>query len=562
MNNVDLTGLPADILLRKSRQMDESLDEIFRIHKPRLIDLAERHSLDYTIHEDVISGTKSTDASAILGRVMTKSDAGLSRVWVCMDIDRLARPNLEEVGRIINCVQRNNIYILTPGRIYQPDSVEDEFLALLQFILARHEVRKYSERVVRARTQITLKESRYSNGRAPFGYTWNGNTKSYDPDPITYPMVEYAWSLIRVMGAASIWKRLKEAYPDYDLKWTRIFYMFRNPFYAGYPCKRCGKDYRLQKEQSAWIWPESPGDYVHPVNLEEWQEIQALMTSRNLNKTKTQPNTWARGVLLHEPTCTKMFGCARMYAAHSDGWGSNYHYISMRRVHDFLEFILEQIFDNQTILKSMIRQAERSLTQSNMTRHEKIKQLQATREAKARKENQMKRLIAAYSEDLSSDALRIFDNQIKEWENEAGILAQQCEDLQASLAMTDLTPELLEALKQIGSDFRVWWPELYPAERKAIADMVFETVVISREGEKQRPYISDVRLRIPFDVLIPPPALRGQAGLSAARLALRDYNRGKVPSRAEWLESLGIDKAYTRELYNFCREWLDLPNWR
>jgi DNA invertase Pin-like site-specific DNA recombinase len=206
--------LPADIILRKSRAGDESLDDVFHVHRPRLIALAEEHKLKYTIAEDVVSGAKAADMDAIFGKVMQKTEQGGSRVWVCMDVDRLARPDMEQMGRILKCVQRHQVYILTPGRIYDPNNLDDLADIKLKLFFADWELHSYKRRTAITRDHITRKECRYSSGSVPFGYVWNKNLKRYETDPLNYPLAAYAWSLIGHYGHNTVYRIVKEKFGD------------------------------------------------------------------------------------------------------------------------------------------------------------------------------------------------------------------------------------------------------------------------------------------------------------------------------------------------------------
>lgn len=76
MTHIDFHNLPADIILRKSRENPESDDDIFKRHRPRLVALAKEHGLHYSIAEDVVSGAESVKANAIFGQVIQNAAEG------------------------------------------------------------------------------------------------------------------------------------------------------------------------------------------------------------------------------------------------------------------------------------------------------------------------------------------------------------------------------------------------------------------------------------------------------------------------------------------------------
>src|SRR6185312_2789426 len=84
--------------------------------------------------------------------------------------------------------------------------------------------------------------------------------------------------------------------PKYRLlgrgRWTRhsVREILRNPVYAGYIAHRRirdrtdGKIRMLPREQ--WVMTAAEGAWKHPLSLAEYEEIQGLIQSRDLRKTR------------------------------------------------------------------------------------------------------------------------------------------------------------------------------------------------------------------------------------------------------------------------------------
>ncbi|MHB1000516.1 MAG: recombinase family protein [Armatimonadota bacterium] len=563
--NPDLKNLPADIILRKSRSNDESLDEVFHIHKPRLIALAEEYGLNYTIYEDIVSGEKSTAANAIMGRVLQRAESGQTKVWVVMDIDRLARPSWEELGSIMGCVEKHGIYILTPGALYKPDDIAHSLFSGFRFLMARAEIKKYKERVAVARDHITRMESRYSNGRAPYGYTNVKGERRCEPDPLTYPIVQYAWSLIRTYGVRNTYMKCQEKFGPLGVSVDAFFAMFRNPFFCGYPCKRFNADGSSRGSQSDWIWPEKQGDYPVPVTLDDWQQIQSIIDQRMLQRVKTSADTWARGILRFAACGSKAVGISINYGCNEGRFILAKHNIRKNRVHAVIELLLEHLFADPQITTALVNAGISAISERNTNRSELLQQIEAVRKAISEKDTQLKKLMAAFSKDLSDDAQRIFSSQIAQWDADLSGLKQRYTGLKTQLAVPDISPEVIHKLEMLISDFPVWWSNLSSMTKKSICDLVFARVVVGTVpiGKSTHMYVIEIDMNEGLPKFQPPPPmLQSEMGIKAARFALEQLRNGRQIIRSEFMSASGsTDPEYTRRLFTACRDWLGLDNW-
>ena len=592
----DLTGLAGDIILRKSRWRDESIDEIFHFHRPRLEELAAQHNLSVTVHQEIVSGAKVMKPGALMDQVIRKTDAGLSRVWIAMDIDRLARPNWLEMGRIMDCIERNQVYILTPQRVYDPASAGDELVAMIQLIFARHEYRKYRDRVLPVRDDIVRKESRYSNGAAPFGYVWDKEAKAYGIDPARYPVVEYAWSLVGRHGAATVRRLVAERFGDPMLTAGGYDAMFHNPFYAGYPCGRKQHEHHSRKEGPHWVWPEQRAGYPCPVTLEQWREIQTAIVRRAFERPKTSADTWARGVLWFGDCGTRAHGAGTVYRCdevpalkrrkaeedarvRSGGFVGAVHSIKKAKVHRVLEALIEHVLSNPQSIGVLADQCRAMLDEREGSHAEITRRLVQTSDTINRKEDQLRRLMSAYSADLSQHAANVFQQQLREWEREVELLKAEHADLCGRLTMPAVTPELVDALASLVGEFRSWWPALPPVEKKAIAEMIFRRVTISHNrgrrpvdpaeldllpGSDESPggqcSIAEILWQDWCLSAVPPPpaSLQSEIGARAMRIALRSLRTGEPVTRRAFDAELGASEYHCKALRTLCRRWLNI----
>ena len=568
MNHPDLTNLPADVILRKSRADDETTDEIFRVHRPRLVELAELHGLNYTVVEDVVSGALTMKAGQLFGEVMAKSDRGESKVWIVTDIDRLARPDMEEMGRIIKCLQRNEVYILTPHRLYDPNKIGDLRDIKTRLFFADYELDSYKERTGLARDHAIQREGRYTNGTSPFGYTYIPGEKRYEPDPITYPILQDIWSLIPKYGMATVWRLMQEQYGDLPISWTNFARIFRNPFYAGYPCRRWKES--ILDDQSKWNWPEKEADYPHPITLEQWHEAQAIIARRNTRHEITSSNTWARSVLRYKGQ-TLLGSDRRNYTNRRPSDPKNPDIIFMRkdRAHRVILFMLEQIFSDHNVVRALCQDCEIAVSQAEKSKTEQIRELHNVNALIDRKQTQLKNLVTAYATtscDLLEEARQVFERQIAEWNKEVELLAQRQTALRTALSAPYASPELLKALQHDSTDFNAWWELLDSYTKRQVCEAVFEEVTISEKSRKMSHlHIAEAKLRIPVNVQLPPPEFQNPKHMIAVQVLLRAKRAGITLTADEYYRQTGFTRgrsqSYPRTIYKKVAAWLNLPPW-
>ncbi len=552
----DLSGLQADVILRKSRAGDESLDEIFRVHGPRLIELAERHGLSYSVTEDVVSGAESMRADKLFGQVMKKTEAGLCNVWIVMDVDRLARPDMEDTGRILKTIIRNGVYILTPDRLYDPANYDDLMLIKVKLFLADWELATYKKRMAASRDHIVRKECRYASGRAPFGYRYVPEKKAYEADPATYPVIEYAWSLVRQYGMNTIARKIEEEY-GLAITANQIGNLMHNPFYAGYPCGRYSRNRKRsysRLENDSWVWPEREGDYPHPVTLAEWREIQGIITKRHANRDRTTPNTWARDVLWFTVCGTGARGISTdCYVCKEIP--KHRHVVEREKVHRVLEYALWYLFSDPKTAKQLLRMMELAAEKATTTRDDLVRRLRSTQDAISTKQGQVKRLMQAYSVDLSEAARRAFDDQIAEWSGEMELLAKEREALVEKLSLPAVSAETVETLRRGLHQFDSWWPALSIPQKREVCSLVFERVEISL-STPARECVSAIFLRDPLPPIpCPPASMQGKIGIQAARLTIELRRAGKWLDRPKWATTLNCSRPHSYVLYNLCLSW-------
>lgn len=161
------------IYLRKSRaDLDaEKLGqgETLARHRRQLLELAERSGYSIgEIYQEIRSGD-SIDARPEMLRLLEDVERRRWSGVLCMDIDRLARGDSADQGRITRTFSLSDTLIITPNRTYDMTNDDDEEYADFGLFIARKEYKSIRRRMLRGRI-ASAEEGHFIGGTPPFGY--------------------------------------------------------------------------------------------------------------------------------------------------------------------------------------------------------------------------------------------------------------------------------------------------------------------------------------------------------------------------------------------------------
>lgn len=159
--------------LRKSRADLEAEShgegETLARHKKMLLELAERLGITVNdIYEEVVSGD-SIEGRPRIQRLLRAIEQRTYTGVLCMDIDRLARGDTIDQGIIARAFRISGTKIITPKKIYDPNSEYDEEYFEFELFMARREFKIIGRRIQRGRIE-SAKEGRFIGSAAPYGY--------------------------------------------------------------------------------------------------------------------------------------------------------------------------------------------------------------------------------------------------------------------------------------------------------------------------------------------------------------------------------------------------------
>lgn len=214
--------LPEEILeyLRKSRSDDPTLsvEEVLAKHESILNDWQEKN-LDApipeeNIYKEVVSG-ETINSRPEFKKLLKRIESPKIKAVLIVELQRLGRPDLEEIGKITKLFRYTNTYIITPQRTFD---LRDEY-DREQFereLMRGNDYLEYTKKVLQRGKELSLRSGYYVNAVIPYGYEreWVYEGKRKRP---TLAIVEeeakivrniFDWYVNEGIGATKICQRL------------------------------------------------------------------------------------------------------------------------------------------------------------------------------------------------------------------------------------------------------------------------------------------------------------------------------------------------------------------
>lgn len=232
------------IYLRKSRADAEAeqsgAGETLARHEKTLLDLAGKMELPIAeIYREIVSG-ETIDARPEVRRLLSAVENKAYDGVLVMDADRLARGDTVDQGIISRTFRLSGTKIITPRKVYDPNSEFDEEYFEFELFMARREYKIINRRIQRGRI-ASVNEGRFIGSTPPYGYDkvkiQNGKGYTLKPnseaDTVKYIFSRY----IAGNGASVIANSLDDmGVPTRSGKpWSKatITDMLKNPVYIG-----------------------------------------------------------------------------------------------------------------------------------------------------------------------------------------------------------------------------------------------------------------------------------------------------------------------------------------
>ena len=162
------------IYLRKSRADDPllSVEEVLSKHETRLDEWVERN-LSAPIpaenrFKEVVSGESIADRPEFQ-KVLKLVESPSIKAVLVVEVSRLGRPDMEEIGKISKIFRYTNTMVITPERIF---NIADEFeRSMFEEELKRGNFYlEYSKKLLSRGRDISVKSGNYICSKPPYGY--------------------------------------------------------------------------------------------------------------------------------------------------------------------------------------------------------------------------------------------------------------------------------------------------------------------------------------------------------------------------------------------------------
>ena len=160
------------IYLRKSRK-DADLEalgiDVLERHEKTLLELAKALGFPIgAIYREVVSGD-SIDARPVMKQILSEVEAGMWDGILVMEVERLARGDTIDQGRVQRAFFYSSTLIVTPVKIYDPtDQYDNEYFEFSLF-MSRREYNTIKRRLQEGRTRSS-KDGYYCGNIPPYGW--------------------------------------------------------------------------------------------------------------------------------------------------------------------------------------------------------------------------------------------------------------------------------------------------------------------------------------------------------------------------------------------------------
>lgn len=161
------------LYLRKSRA-DLELEargefETLARHEAQLMEIADRMGLYVAkIYRELVSGESIQDRP-MMQQMLNDIYEGKYEGVLVMEVERLARGNTTDQGRVAEAFKISNTKIITPSKTYDPNNEYDEEYFEFSLFMSRKEYKTIRRRM-QAGTIASVKEGNYLGTHRPYGY--------------------------------------------------------------------------------------------------------------------------------------------------------------------------------------------------------------------------------------------------------------------------------------------------------------------------------------------------------------------------------------------------------
>lgn len=167
---------PEEVLdyLRKSRTDDPTLDvaEILARHETILDEWAEKHLggkvPETNKYREVVSG-ETIDSRPELLRLLKRIESPAIKAILIVEVQRLGRPDLEDIGRLSKLFRYTNTLIITPQKTFDLRNEYDRE-AFERELMRGNEYLEYTKKIMNRGRLLSVQQGNFIGQKAPYGY--------------------------------------------------------------------------------------------------------------------------------------------------------------------------------------------------------------------------------------------------------------------------------------------------------------------------------------------------------------------------------------------------------
>ena len=167
---------PEEVLdyLRKSRTDDPTLDvaEILARHETILDEWAEKHFggkvPEDNKYREVVSG-ETIDSRPELLKLLKRIESPKIKAILIVEVQRLGRPDLEDIGRLSKLFRYTNTLIITPTKTFDLRNEYDRE-AFERELMRGNEYLEYTKKIMNRGRLLSVQQGNFIGQKAPYGY--------------------------------------------------------------------------------------------------------------------------------------------------------------------------------------------------------------------------------------------------------------------------------------------------------------------------------------------------------------------------------------------------------
>lgn len=179
---MDINIKEVAIYLRKSRDETDGKEDVLAKHESLLLEYISKNNLKYKIYKEIGSSEHINSRPEML-RLLKDVEQELYDAVLVVDLDRLIRGDLEDMGRLSRIFRDSNTVVITPtNKVYNFNDDDQSLINNFEMVFANYEYKMIKKRMLRGKKQ-GAKAGKWTNGTPPYPYVYNRITRELDIDP-------------------------------------------------------------------------------------------------------------------------------------------------------------------------------------------------------------------------------------------------------------------------------------------------------------------------------------------------------------------------------------------